>query len=476
MMSNSRQVLFLILDAAEASLLRRWATGGHLPVLSTFLDNSLSGPVATVPGVFSVGTWFSLATGMTPPHHRRCSWLRFDPQSYTLDRPDPGDMPYSSFWQMLDQVGCRVGVIDYPRLPLLKMERGVQVVDWYPHDVVYDATRTSPESFSKTHLARHPADPCEGNCDRWGGGAQALTQAMLSRIDAKCDLVTTLLGDQSWDQFTVSFGEAHCIGHRCWHLQSVASESTPHDSPLSQHDPVVCVYRALDSAIGRILDVVDADTTVVLLANPGMEASWHAYGIARRALRALNAGMPHGIESRAEADSGLDEAALRRATERSFEYPIGNGHFAIRLNLVGREKHGRIHPGVEAEAYLRELSVEMMALPGPDGEPLFDEIVQTSRCYHTGMDHALPDLLFRWSRRQRRNTGGVPNGDPDRLPPGRSGDHRAGGMYAVRDRNLHVGNGPGVRDLDIGITLAAMSGVAMPSRDGQVIDAWRVMG
>ncbi|KAA3633678.1 MAG: hypothetical protein DWQ08_01575, partial [Proteobacteria bacterium] len=136
MMRRRGPVLFIVLDSADESVLHQLSAAGSLPVFSRLTQECVSGRVDTVPGVFVVGTWFSIATGMQPTRHRRCSWLRFDPACYAMRSADAVEMPYRTFWESVDRAGRRVCVVDFPHLPLLPLEHGSQVVDWYPHDRV----------------------------------------------------------------------------------------------------------------------------------------------------------------------------------------------------------------------------------------------------------------------------------------------------------------------------------------------------
>lgn len=457
--------------------LRRGARAGRLPAVARLLARSMTGPVETDPGLFTVSTWFSLATATRPSAHGRFSWRVYDPYDYRSSAPAPRATEPPTLWRILDQAGYRVAVIDYPRGPLESLAHGLQLVDWSPHDRVHGGPASVPEAFAGQAVAHYGADPCDGNCDRVtledADDYRAFGEDLCRRALAKARLFNERIAGEGFDLACLAFGEAHCAGHRCWHLHDPAHPR--HRVALAGRagDPVDAVYRALDQAIGEVVEAA-GDVDILLLAHLGMTRNQHAQQATLRALAALNEVLPHGLPAHAPAHlaAALPAAGRRRAAAKCFALELGNSGLGLRVNLLGRERFGRIRPGGELIAYLRELRQELLALRHLDDDaPVFEGAMLTRDSH--GDDHVLPDLVLGWNRRRtfRGVRSPLVGAFPGDYSPRRSGDHRALGGYAFADGG-GAGRGPRVHACDIGATLAARYGLRMPDADGRVIDAW----
>ncbi len=161
------------------------------------------------------------------------------------------------------------------------------------------------------------------------------------------------------------------------------------------------------------------------------------------------------------------------ATRLCFTTPNNDVYGSIRVNLVGREPQGRIHPGAEYEAFCESLTRDLLAFVNLDtGRPLVKRVLRTSDLYSGEHVQDLPDLLVEWdrddpiSRIHSPKTGVIEEVFPGR----RTGDHKPEGLLFAR--------GPGIapRRLDRPIevtqlapTIAALLGVRLPKTDAEPV-------
>jgi predicted AlkP superfamily phosphohydrolase/phosphomutase len=178
-----------------------------------------------------------------------------------------------------------------------------------------------------------------------------------------------------------------------------------------------------------------------------------------------------GAEPR--SDGGGPEPTHRNphfARRRCFAVPNNSVASAIRLNLVGREPHGRVRPGREADALIDVLRRDLLALVDPaTGAPLVREIYRVADRYAGEHLDTLPDLIVEWHRAglieaaYSRRTGLV------RVPyhGARTGDHVPDGLMAVTGPTLRSGRLPApVDSIHLAPTIAAWLGVALEDVDG----------
>src|SRR4030095_8625233 len=67
-----------------------------------------------------------------------------------------------------------------------------------------------------------------------------------------------------------------CVGHQCWHFHDPAHPRHDSHAAAVVGDPVRDVYVAIDAALGRVLDAIDEQTTVILYTGHGMGPKYDA--------------------------------------------------------------------------------------------------------------------------------------------------------------------------------------------------------
>ena len=430
-MAGPARVVVLGLDAASPRLLRRWAADGTLPVLASLMDRGLVAPLIGLDGFFVGSTWPSLYTGVSPARHG-VHYLAQIPPGDTAYRAvaDGAYVKHEPFWERLSAAGRRVAILDVPLSRPTRGLDGIQTVEWGGHDRVF-GFRTWPESLAGEIRGRYGDHPLPGSCDGVRRSASAWTRLvdqLVAGAETKGRLTVDLLGRGDWDLLVQVFTEAHCAGHQCWHLHDPAHPG--HDSAVAARvgDPLLRVYTAIDSAVGKVVECADG-ACVLVVAGHGMSYAYGAQFLLRDILIRLGVTAPAPDDSRAEG--GLT-AALRAAARRlpsparrplaalrarvrphggpglphlgvdpaaSACFPVANGLAVggIRLNLVGREQTGMLAPG-DANDFTEQLIEDLLAVVDErTGEPAVRRVLRTATLYRGEYLGDLPDILVEWS-------------------------------------------------------------------------------
>lgn len=500
---SAARVTIIGVDAASPILLRRWMADGSLPHLAALAARGTTGAVGSVEGFFVGATWPSFQTGLSPADHglHYLSQIRPGTHDYyqPFDEPEAG--PGEPFWRALSREGHRVAVLD---VPLSRLERGInglQTVEWGGHDSIF-GFQASPASLVPDLLERfgpHPVGPvCDGRRTTLGEW-QAFRDALITGAATKAELTCACRDRGPWDLLLQVFTEAHCAGHQMWHLHDPSHPAHDADLRAQLGDPLHQVYQAVDTAVGRVLE--DAgDGTVLVTSLHGMGSYFGAGFLLHDVLVRLGAATPAPPPPRPRtARNALIDAArtiwnqipqslrenLRPLRQRMWPDPpagprtigvdphrsrcfvVGNGApiSGIRLNLAGREPVGQLHPGVETEQFIRELSDALLGVTDArTGRPAIRAVTRTADLHDGSALARLPDLLVEWADEvptgSMQLSGG--RGATVRLSSpaigtvegvnwyGRSGDHRAGGLYILAGAGVPPGAaGPalGVTDL-----------------------------
>lgn len=501
--TTTTRLAVVALDAADADLLCEGMDAGELPNLARLRDAGRWGYVAGPKGFGSGASWVSFATGTTPARHGRYFFRRVLPGSYAAQHYEGSEFTVPTFMELLSEHGRRVAVFDLPCVPVLPGLNGISVADWLTHDLVYQELRTSPPQLAAELSGRFGGNPM-WKCDRPGGRTldehRELYELLLGRIDQRIAGTRHYLEQGPWDLFVTTFSESHCVGHQCWHLHDPRHAlHRERAGQLADFDPVTGVYRKIDEGIGELMAALGSEANLIVFTATGMGPNYTGNMILDDVLRARDGVRPTRAVSAMAAAKSLAKRHLptsirhryaslnRKVDERvrtddrarrpSFAVPHNDLSGAIRLNIVGREASGVLHPGDEVDRYVEELRRDLLDLRNLDtGRPIVREVVRVADEIQGDALDELPDLFVTWER----------DTFPDRVGSDRIGEvtlpHRGNRTGDHLPHNLFLAVGPGVTPgrvdgnsiVDFAPTIAAMLGVAMDGVDGRVMPGFTV--
>lgn len=455
------RLLVIGLDAAEPSLLRRWAAMGKLPTLAALMEGGIVRSLAHEPGLYTGSVWPSLFTGRSAGAHGRYNNLQLVPGSYCERRFDPAMLGADPFWLRFPEAGLRALLFDLPKMPVSAGAGSLLVRDWGTHDAE-GPLATVPKALAEEIRDVGGGDPV-GSCDSFDDRSprrERLTAALCERVGRRTELALHLLGKGPFDLAFLAFSETHCGGHHLWRAHHAAEAGGKGDDPAA--NPYLRLCQTIDAAIARIVAAVGASVPVLLFASHGMGDHFDATHLLDRALRRLDLDtdrpgfwrgsaaalyrlrtpLPRGLRDRLDpAILALAQRALARdrARRRWFQVATNDNAAGVRLNLVGREPRGLI-PADEAEATRDFLRSRLLELRNADtGKPAFAEVVDRHKAFSGGRSGDLPDLVLLWN--QSREFAGLAApwcGElRGRFRGSRVGDHRAEGML--------IAGAPGLR-------------------------------
>lgn len=494
-------------DAMEPALIRAWAESGELPNLARLRERAVWGPLVGPPRFFSGASWPSFFTGVSAPRHGMYLQTVYDPA--TCDhhpfRPKAPRLP--PFWSRPQWQTKRKTILNIPYCPLDPELRGVQVVDWGVHDRHYAQATTVPPPLAEHILARFGRDPV-GDCaavERTVAGFSKLQENLLQRLEQKRRMIAQHLDDTDWELFVAVLDECHCAGHQLWHFHDRAHGRHDPNAPAALRRSIRDVYLGIDRILGDALDRLGDDTTILFVSSHGMGQAFDANGAFEEILRRLDGQPPRSPDypdqrgrTLAKVRRVMDRmpAPLRRALDpirrrygrgrliarlqderrqrRCFWFPTHDLWGGIRINLVGREASGIVHPGRECEEYIGRLTQDLLELrDGRSGEPIVREVTRPTEMQRAGHDGEQPDLIVRWAKTSLSWIESPKVGVLETAPVAeRSGDHDPA-MYGV-----FFAAGPGiaagqldepVRIEDFAVTISQLAGLTLPDTDGSVI-------
>jgi predicted AlkP superfamily phosphohydrolase/phosphomutase len=221
-----------------------------------------------------------------------------------------------------------------------------------------------------------------------------------------------------WDFFMTAFCESHVAAHQFWHLRDPRHSMFDPAAAEACAGAVEQVYEAVDSAIGRLLEVLPPDATVVVLTQQGVASNfsgshllpeWLARrsgfkgrqgGPGRLVRAAARLGSPLRIGLHQTLPDWLMDLWLRRKYAPNgdvFMLPGSEFMGLLRVDLRGREPRGTVAPD-DYRRVIETLREDLLLLRNPDtGRPAVREVVFSRDRFHGSRLGALPDVIVCWA-------------------------------------------------------------------------------
>ena len=417
-------VLVVGLDAAEATLIERWAGEGELPTLSALASRAASFRLENCLETLPAGIWSELTSGRSSA---RTGFYFYSGQIHSgeagVRAVVPEEVDPTTYWSLASAAGLRVAAIDMTMTVRVPDFNGLQLLEWGTHDRVF-RTESGPDDllpYVRSRYGDHPVHSPGRTCDKHAKSTAAFTD-LLDRlhdgVERKAALLGDLLGQEQWDLFTCAFGETHCAGHQFWQLWEDADAGAGDNDRLGY--ALRSVYKRVDSALGDLIRAAGPDATVVVVTSHGMGPVTGGpqllpellvrlgFGSGSGPLAQFRSRLPIGARSlvrRLLPRPALEPLRLAAAslpepltTPRTRAVAVENDRIgAIRLNLRGRDPNGTVEPGSHAAAIVEELREELLRLEHPStGERIVSAVLDADEVFPPDRHANLPDILVRF--------------------------------------------------------------------------------
>lgn len=443
-------VLMIGLDAADADYIE--AHRADLPNISSLIGPRPLTRLAAEP--LSGSVWPTFLTETGPARHGVYHHLQWDAEAMRLRRTHPDWVgAVEPFWRDMARAGRRVISFDTPFVFRGPSGGAVEIANWGSHDLVapFWCGDAAAEEIVRAVAPRHPMG-FEAPLRRSRAELARCAADITAGVDLKAEAAVRLMDHAASDLFLIVFGEPHRAGHILW-----PDADGGGDIPAGA---LLDVHRAVDGAVGRIVDRAGPEAAVVLfalhgmgpnqsqshLSEPMLDAAIRAAGLGRKAasfgaVRWLRRTVPAPVQlaiARAAPAAVRDFVVAREVAggRRWRDTPAfsleGDLSGYWRANLRGREAEGVVD---DAGAFLSAVGAELAKFESPDGARLIERLHYPARDWPGPRAHLLPDIVAEWNP----DLPGLPEAiHPSgarvagRRATGRTGNHRFRGFYAVR--------------------------------------------
>jgi len=446
------KILVIGLDCAAPELL----FGEDLPTIRHLMSNGLFGYLESVIPPITVPAWMSLATSQDPGSLGVYGFRNRVDYSYSgMGTADARWFKGTTIWDQIAMQGGRSILLGVPpSFPPLRMN-GIRVGCFLTPDPSVDVY-TYPESVGdriRELVGEYPVDVKDFRTE----DKDWLHEQILDMTQKHFEVVRHFLSTEEWDYFQFVEIGLDRIHHGFW----------KHHDPLHpQHQPggpysevIRRYYHLLDHEISTLLELLDEDTTVLVVSDHGARALQGGFCvnewlIGEGFLNLLNP--PDRIQSLEEA--GIDWGRTR-------VWGSGGYYSRIFLNVKGREPEGIVAPE-DYEAVRDDVAARLEATTDEEGRPLGTKVFKPEAIY-SSVKGIAPDLIVYFGDLAWRAVGGVGYGtvhvQENDTGPDDCNHAQHGAFILVGDGVPDSGWTEGAHLLDMAPTLLARAGYDIPT-------------
>jgi len=283
----TKRVLLIGWDAADWKILHPLIETGLMPVLKQMLEIGVSGKLSTLEPIISPILWNSIATGKRADKHGILGFIEPSPDGKGARPVSSTSRKAKALWNILSQSGMRSGVVNWyashPAEPIngtIITNRFASVVGPQVEEIPLDHRAVHPPELLEMakKFRVHPHDLSAEQMLPFFPGKKPedrsdLRPGMLAKILAECatthNVATHLAEQDDWDLLAVYYD---AIDHAC---HGFIEYYPPAMSHVSAEDAAIYagvvpgIYQFHDMMLGRLLDLVGPETTVILISDHG---------------------------------------------------------------------------------------------------------------------------------------------------------------------------------------------------------------
>ncbi len=205
--TNSRRLLVIGLDSADAGLIEAWMADGTMPNFARLRQQGLYSRLGTTAEIMHVSAWPSMYTGATPGHHGMYHAYQIRAGEQVIHRTEPGRIGLPPFWKLLDDAGRRCIVLDAFMDHPLPQFGGIQILE-YGTWTWFGEPGSSPPGMLKDIKRRfgpYPA-PEHSNLVQVPDDPAHFRDQLVAGTQVKAWVVQALMREQEWELMFATFG------------------------------------------------------------------------------------------------------------------------------------------------------------------------------------------------------------------------------------------------------------------------------
>ena len=287
----SKKVLLIGWDAADWKIIWPLIAKGHMPALKKLIERGVYGNMGTMDPPYSPMLWSSVATGKTPDKHGVHGFIEVMPNMKGIRPVTVNSRKAKALWNILHHEGFKSNVVGWwPSFPAEPIN-GVVVSDKFqkvskdpkaknpivngtihPESLTKDIhdLRMFPWEITDAHIL--PFMPKAAEIDQEKDqGLQSFAKIMTENTSVHA-ASTYVMREKEWDFMAVYYDLIDHFCHAFMKFHPPKQRAIPQNLFDIYKDAVVGAYRFQDMMLERTLEMIDENTTVIVMSDHGFES------------------------------------------------------------------------------------------------------------------------------------------------------------------------------------------------------------
>lgn len=290
-MSKKPKVLLIGWDAADWKVIGPLMAKGQMPALKSIIDRGVYGNMSTMNPPYSPMLWSTVATGKTPDKHGVLGFIELKSDLKGIQPVTVNSRKSRALWNIFHNQGLKSNVIGWwPSFPAEPIN-GVVVTDAYqkvspdpskknsirkgtihPESLTDELRelRVFPYEITDAHIL--PFMPKASQIDQEKDRGLQSFAKILSQNASIHAATTQILRTTNWDFSCVYYDliDHFCHGFMKYHPPKL--KAVPQSLFDIYNQNVVGAYKFQDMMLERKLQLIDEDTTVIVMSDHGFES------------------------------------------------------------------------------------------------------------------------------------------------------------------------------------------------------------
>ncbi len=372
------RVLVLGLDCATPQLVfERYRS--NMPHLSRLMDQGLWGPLRSVAPPITVPAWACMTSGRDPGELGLYGFRNRILGEYGLRVVNGQDVGPKRVWDYLGDSGYRVSVLFVPQTHPPRPVHGSMISGFLRDDGDTWAYPPALQSTIEEHFGAYRSDIADfRNRDR-----NEVFEDIVAMTEQHFAIARTVWGRERPDFMMMVEIGLDRFHHVFWeHIEPTHRRHDPNNPWL---DLGRRYYGLLDRKLGRLLELLGEDTTVLVVSDHGARNMHGGFAINQWLME------QRLLTIRGPADGPTQVVPDRVDWPRTKVWAEGGYYGRVFINVKGREAEGSVPPE-QFEAVRRTVAEGLTNIQGPDGRPLKVSVQTPEACYRQTRGFP-PDLM-----------------------------------------------------------------------------------
>ncbi|MEK6301449.1 MAG: alkaline phosphatase family protein [Acidobacteriota bacterium] len=405
------KTIIIGLDGATFDIINPLASAGRLPNLSRLMREGASAPLRSTILPNSFPGWASCTTGTSEGMHGVFSPFIKNRSSYTVRAMSGRDIMTRNAWDILSEHGGRSIVLNVPTTYPPEPIDGMMVTGMLTPSLASDFTY--PASLKAQLLAAIPdylIEP-ERIPDKHARAAE-----FRRSIDVHEQALRFLMSQGDWDFLMVVFSVLDRAQHDYWADMDPAHPRHDPKTPREFSEFIHETYERLDTAVGRLVEKLPADSRVFVVSDHGFCSELFEVRVNEVLAGAGLLAFKQGRQTRSFVRSFGEKLSRRLAPVRSngsvldkkvaygsafldeIDWSQTRAFFAqdkgVWVNLAGRESKGIVRDSDFDEVVAEARDALLSLLSPEDGDPVFEKVIRREEAFNGLFAQRLPDLVM----------------------------------------------------------------------------------